>query len=96
MTQVFSRLGQRLEPLHGLLNHGALAIQRQNLLGVGAAGTGPEARTAASGKNHRTKIDWLRHRKHILLDKHYVCTVLIRYFCARQRPQWRGLWSGGE
>jgi hypothetical protein len=55
------RRGQRLEPLDGLLDHGALAIQRQNLLGVGAAGAGPEARTAASGKNHRTKINRLRH-----------------------------------
>ena len=29
--------GERLEPLDGLLDHGAFAIQRQNLLGVGAA-----------------------------------------------------------
>ena len=67
--------GQRLEPLNGLLDHGALAVQGKNLLGVGAAGAGPEAGTAASGKNHRTKIDWLRHRRHILPDKRYVCTV---------------------
>ena len=62
------RGGQRLEPLHGLLDHRALAIQRQNLLGVSAARTRPEAGTAASGKYHRTKIDWLRHRSHILSD----------------------------
>ena len=53
------RRGQRLEPLDGLLNHGALAVQRQNLLGVGAAGAGPEAGAAASGKYHRAKIDRL-------------------------------------
>ena len=29
--------GQRLEALYGLLDHGALAVQGQNLLGVGAA-----------------------------------------------------------
>ena len=66
--------GQRLEPFHGLLQHGTFAIQRQNLLGVGAAGAGPEARTAASSKNHGTEIHWFRHRNHILPDKRYVCT----------------------
>jgi len=55
------RPNQRLEPLDGLLDHGALAVQRQNLLGVGAARTGPEAGTAASGKNYRAKIRGVRH-----------------------------------
>ena len=40
---------------------GALAVQGQNLLGVGTAGAGPEARAAASGKNHREEINRLRH-----------------------------------
>ena len=53
--------GQRLEPLHGLLNHGALAIERQNLLGAGAAGPRPEAGSAATGQDHGTKIDRVRH-----------------------------------
>ncbi len=51
--------GQRIEPLDSLLNHGALAIERQNLLGAGAARTGPEAGTTASSKYHRSEIDWL-------------------------------------
>ena len=53
--------GDRLEPLDGLLQHGALAVQSQNLLGVGAAGARPEARTAASSKNHGTEIYCVRH-----------------------------------
>ena len=74
MIQVLSRLGQRLEALDGLLDHGALAVQRQNLLGVGAAGAGPEAGTAAAGENHRTKIDrastWKTHPTRPALGLH--------------------------
>ena len=66
----FLQPGQRIEPLDRLLNHGALAVEGQDLLGAGAARTGPEAGTASTGKNHRTKIDWLRHRSHILPDWH--------------------------
>ena len=68
------RSGDRLEALDGLLNHGTLAVQGQNLLGVGAARAGPEARAAASGEDYRAKIDWIRHRRDILTDKRYVCT----------------------
>ena len=61
----FLHPGQRLEALHGLLNHGALAVQSQNLLGAGAARAGPEAGSAAASQNHRTKIDrrstWKKH-----------------------------------
>jgi hypothetical protein len=53
----FLQLGQRLEALDGLLNHGAFAVQREHLLGAGAARAGPEAGTAAAGENHRAKID---------------------------------------
>ena len=66
------RAGQRLEPLDGLLNHGALAIEREHLLGAGAAGARPEAGSAAAGENHRTKINWLRHGRHILRDRRKV------------------------
>ena len=75
MTQVFAGLGQRLETLDGLLNHGALAVERKNLLGMGAARAGPEAGTAAAGKNHWAKINRARHGKPILPDRRRVCTV---------------------
>ena len=57
----FFESSQRLEALHGLLNHGALAIEGENLLGAGAPGTGPEAGAAAAGQNHGTEIDGVQH-----------------------------------
>jgi hypothetical protein len=53
----FFELCQWLEAFYGLLDHGAFPIQREHLFGAGAAGPGPEASTAASSENHRTKID---------------------------------------
>src|SRR6185437_2240285 len=61
---------QGLEPLHRLLNHGTLAIERQHLLGAGAAGAGPKPCSAAAGKNHGTEINTLCHERHILRDEH--------------------------
>ena len=55
------QVSERLETLDGLLDHGALAVEGKNLLGVGAARAGPEARTTASGKNHGTEIYGFRH-----------------------------------
>jgi hypothetical protein len=52
---------ERFEPFHGLLNHGALAVESENLLGASAPGTGPETGTAAPGQNHGTEIDGVRH-----------------------------------
>jgi hypothetical protein len=52
---------ERFETLHGLLNHGALAVERQDLLGAGAPGTGPEAGAAAPGQYHGTEIDSVQH-----------------------------------
>ena len=49
--------GQGLQALNGLLNHGTFAIESQDLLGAGAAGTRPEPGTAAASQNHRSKID---------------------------------------
>ena len=63
------RRGQRLQSLHRLLDHGALAIERQHLLGPGTARAGPEAGSAATGKNNWTKINRLRHGRHILPDR---------------------------
>ena len=80
MTQVFSRRAEGLEALDGLLDHGALAVEGQNLLGMGAAGAGPEAGAAAAGQNHGTKIDWARHGNPILLDGHHVCTGMAQHF----------------
>ena len=57
----FFERSQRLEALHGLLNHGALAIESENLLGAGAPGAGPETGAAATGQNHRTEIDSVQH-----------------------------------
>ena len=53
--------GQRLETFHGLLNHGALAVESENLLGAGAPGTGPETGAAAPGQYHGTEIDSVQH-----------------------------------
>ena len=52
---------KRLETLHGLLNHGALTVERENLLGAGAPGTGPEPGAAAPGQYHGTEIDGVQH-----------------------------------
>ena len=40
ITHVFSGCSQRLQPLHRLLDHRALAIERQHLLGARACGSG--------------------------------------------------------
>ena len=52
---------QRHEAFHGLLDHGALAVEGENLLGASAPGTGPETRAAAPGQNHGTEIDVVQH-----------------------------------
>src|SRR5262249_24172181 len=47
----FVGFGEGLEALDGLLDNAALAIEREDLLGMGAARPGPEAGTAAAGEN---------------------------------------------
>ncbi len=49
---------QALEPQRGLLDHGALARERQELLRIELAREGPKARAGAAGKN-----DWGEHRE---------------------------------
>jgi len=70
------RPDERLEALDGLLNHGALAIERKDLFCVGATGARPEAGSAAAGQDHRAKIDRTRHGRLILLEARQVCPVL--------------------
>jgi hypothetical protein len=41
---------QRPQPIHRLLDHGLLAIQRQHLLGARAAAARPKAGPAAAGQ----------------------------------------------
>jgi hypothetical protein len=48
--------GHRCEACHGLLDHGVLAIQREQLLGATLAAKRPEARAAASGKNYGIEV----------------------------------------
>jgi hypothetical protein len=51
--------GKGLEALHGLLDHGAFAVEGEDLLGACAAGPWPEAGAAPPRENHRTKINTL-------------------------------------
>ena len=50
------RRSQRQQPRHGLLNHGLLAVERQQLLGPALPAQRPEAGAAAAGKNHGMEI----------------------------------------
>ncbi len=55
-TTTGARRRQALEPQRGLLDHGALAREREKLLRVELAREGPKARAGAAGKN-----DWGEH-----------------------------------
>ena len=50
------RRGQRQQPRHGLLDHGLLAVKRQQLLGAALPAQRPEAGASAAGKNHGMEI----------------------------------------
>ncbi len=50
----------RFQPVHGLLNQGAIAHETEDLLGVFSSATRPKARTAASGENQPVAIGF-RH-----------------------------------
>jgi hypothetical protein len=47
---------QRQQPRHRLLDHGLLAVQRQQLLRALLPAQGPEARPAPAGEDHRIEI----------------------------------------
>ena len=50
------RRGQRQQPRHGLLDHGLLAVERQQLLGTFLPAQGPETRAAAAGEDYRIEV----------------------------------------
>ena len=50
------RRSQRQQSRHRLLNHGLLAVERQQLLGAFFPAQRPEARAPAAGKNHRIEV----------------------------------------
>ena len=56
MTQKRAGRSQRQQPRHGLLDHGLLAVERQQLLGATLPAQRPEAGAAAAGKNHGMEI----------------------------------------
>ena len=50
------RGSQGQQPAHGLLDHGLLSVERQQLLGATLPAQRPEARAAAAGENHGMKV----------------------------------------
>jgi hypothetical protein len=48
----------RRQSRHGLLDHGLLAVKREQLLGAFFSAERPEARSPAAGKNDRIEISW--------------------------------------
>jgi hypothetical protein len=50
------RGSQGQQPAHGLLDHGQLSVERQQLLGTTLPAQGPETRAAAASENHGMKI----------------------------------------
>ena len=50
------RRGQGQQPSHGLLDHGLLSVERQQLLGATLPAQRPEARAPAAGENHRMEV----------------------------------------
>ena len=56
------RRSQPNQARHGLLNHGLLAVQRQQLFGPPLTTEGPEARSASASENDWVKVGiFLRH-----------------------------------
>ena len=56
MTQKRARGSQRQQPRNGLLDHGLLAVEREQLLGPTLPAQRPEAGAAAAGQNHGIEI----------------------------------------
>ena len=56
MTQKRAGRSQRQQSRHRLLDHGLLAVERQQLLGATLPAQRPEARAASAGKNHGMEI----------------------------------------
>jgi hypothetical protein len=56
------RRGQRQKAGDGLLDHGLLAVERQQLLGTTLPAQGPEACTPAAGENHGMEICFSHNR----------------------------------
>jgi hypothetical protein len=73
------RTGDRVQPLHRLLQHRAIPIQRKHLLGSCAAGARPEAGAASSSQNYRAKIYLLRHGNAILPHQAISCLAAIPF-----------------
>ena len=61
MTQKRRSGRQRQQPRHRLLDHGALAIEREQLLRASPSAERPEPRSPASSKNHGIEIDFVGH-----------------------------------
>ena len=61
MIQNAFRRGKRQQARDRLLDHGLLAVERQQLLGALLAAQRPEARAAAAGKDHGIEIGVLSH-----------------------------------
>jgi hypothetical protein len=58
-----ARCGQWGQARDGLLDHGVLAIKREELLGAALSAQRPEARASAAGQDYRTKM---RVRSHVV------------------------------
>ncbi len=79
------RGGKRLQPVQRLLDHRAFAIQREHLLGAGAAAARPEARAAAPCKNDRRKRD--RVGGCCSSQKHLLCGGASKAGCSTMLSQ---------
>src|SRR5580704_15973285 len=58
-----ARRGHGCEARHGLLDHGVLAVEREQLLGAALAAQRPEPRASAASQNHGIEV---RVRLHVL------------------------------